>query len=255
MLLLAWTTTAHAGLDDDISKALGACARADFPLPTLSKDQRDLLAAGSVVKIVNKADDPNAASSAIGIAILDARRPDLWVAAQDEHASVDPSLVEFIVEEMGSDHMLWYGHIDLPRPITDRQWVVDSSNNHALGSACWEHRWRLIANGLAKVRPSVAAGERRVTLAQLEEAIYTPVNTGNWLMAPLPDGRTLVSYQATSVIGGSIPDWLVLQLTMSRLESVLRTVETRAHSWVPEHYRGGHHEVFGGDGKPLPTYP
>jgi hypothetical protein len=73
-------------------------------------------------------------------------------------------------------------------------------------------------------------------------------------MASLPDGRTLVSYQATSVIGGSIPDWLVLQLTMSRLDSVLRTLEQRAQSWIPTHYGAAHEPIYGGDGREIAHY-
>ena len=249
MVLLAWCShAADAGADDEISAALESCDGAVYPLPRLTAQQLTDLAAGQVVKIVHHAADPEAPSSAIGIAVLAAPREALWVSAQDIHEEVDPSMVEFVVRSLGGDHDLWYGHIDLPRPITDRQWVVESENNHALAPGCWEHHWALVNDGIALVRDTIESGTTKVTTAQLNEAIYTPVNRGNWLMAPLPDGRTVVSYQATSVIGGAIPDWLVLQLTMSRLDSVLRSLEHRAQSWVPGHYRGDHQAIYGGDG-------
>ncbi|MEQ1567573.1 MAG: hypothetical protein ABMA64_18165 [Myxococcota bacterium] len=251
---LLWTgSPALAGAaEDDIARAIASCSGARYPLPPLSADQRAQLARGEVVKIVHQADDPQAPSTATGIAVLDHDRPHLWLAAQDPHASVDESLVEFVIESLGPDHALWYGHMDLPRPITDRQWVVESTNNHGLGEACWEHRWKLVEGALDRVIPLVEAGGKRVTRAQLDEAIYTPVNQGNWLMAPLADGRTLISYQATSVVGGSIPDWLVLQLTMARLDSVFQSVSDRATSWVPGHYGPAHPPVYGGDGRPIP---
>lgn len=242
---------AFAGTADaEIGAALARCAPAVYPLPPITADQRARLLAGDVVKIVHHAADPQAPSTAVGMALLDGGRDALWIATQDPHATVDPSLVEFVVAQEGADRAIWYGHMDLPHPITDRQWVVASQNTHRLAAGgCWEHHWTLVADGLARVRPSVAAGQRPVTLDQLDGAIFTPVNHGNWLMSALADGRTLVAYQATSVIGGSIPDWLVLQLTMARLEAVLRDVEARARAWAPEHYGAAHAPVYGGDGE------
>lgn len=240
--------------EEEVASAIARCSGAVHPLPPLSADQRARLARGEVVKIVHHAAEPDAPSRAVGVALLAGGRDALWVATQDPHASVDPSLTEFIIEQRDADHALWYGHMDLPSPITDRQWVVESTNTHTLAArGCWEHRWALVADGLARVRPSVAAGERKITLEALDAAIFTPVNHGNWLMAPLTDGRTLVAYQATSVVGGSIPDWLVLKLTMVRLESILRDLEVRARDWAPTHYGAAHAPVYGGDGAPVAT--
>jgi hypothetical protein len=212
-----------------------------------------------VVRVLTRNPDPDGPSTAIGLALLDGRRDALWLGAQDPHTVVDPDLVEFVIEDKGTDHALWYGHIDLPRPIRDRQWVVESRNNHALaeasGGRCWEHEWKLVPDALDRVREHVArTHSTRITAAQIDDAIYTPVNHGGWMLATLPDGRTLVAYQATSVVGGAIPDWLVLQLTMSRLESVLREVETRAKTWAPAHYDESHAPVPGGDGRPIERF-
>lgn len=250
---------AHASVDDDIDTALDRCAGAIHPLPKLTADQRAELAAGEVVRIVHHS-DPEKPSTAIGIGLLAGGRDGLWIAAQDPHTQVDPSLTEFVVEHLGDDHALWYGHFDLPWPLKDRQWVVESRNTHPLasasGDACWEHTWQLVPEGMVRVRPFVERGEARgMTLEAIETAVVTPVNEGGWLMAPLPDGRVLVAYQATSVVGGAIPDGLVLQLTMARLESVMRALETRAQTWSPSHYAGGHAGVPGGDGAPIARFP
>lgn len=264
IFLLALPALGAPDLPSAIGTILERCSTASHPLPELSPDQIASLVGSQVVRIV-KHGDPKDPSTAVGIAILRGGRDALWIAAQDPHAQVDPSLDEFVVEWLGVDQALWYGHLDLPRPLRDRQWVVESGNNHGLarstGDVCWEHRWSLVDDGLPRARQMVAEGAApRVTLAQVDDAIYTPVNHGAWLMAPLSsvlpgDDRVLVAYQATSVVGGAIPDWLVLQLSMSRLESVLKDLEQRAGTWSRTHYRAGHEGVVGGAGKPIPLFP
>lgn len=243
----------------EVEHVLATCAGGLVePLPWLDDDQRARLVAGDVVRIVNRDADPDAPSSAVGLAVFHAARAAVWVAVQDPHATVDPALTEFVIEQKGPDHAIWYGYLDLPRPIHDRQWVVESTNNRPLATTagCWEHNWRLVPDGLDAARRFLAeGGSTAVTAAQLDQAIYTPVNHGHWLLVPLPGDRTLVAYQATSVIGGSIPDWLVLQLAMSRLESVLRSAEARAREWAPGHYRGDHPPLLGADGAALPGLP
>ena len=181
----------------------------------------------------------------------------LWIAAQDPHAVVDPSLHEFIVADLGPDHALWYGHMDLPRPLKDRQWVVESNNDHALATRtanrCWEHHWKLRADQLDVARAAVDAGkEPAVTGAMMDDAVLTPMNQGAWTLVALDPGHTLVAYQATTVVGGAIPDWLVAELARARLEEVLRSLEERARDWAPGHYVTGHAPLIGADGVPLP---
>jgi hypothetical protein len=247
---------ALASDEAEIQAALERCEGAVHPLPALTAQQRIDLAAGKVVRILRHG-DPEQPSTAVGLALLSSSRDALWIAAQDPHTQVDPALTEFVMRTIESDHALWYGYLDLPWPIKDRQWVVESRNTHTLAArsddGCWEHTWQLVPDGLEEARPLIGEGRARgVTLEHLEEAIFTPVNHGSWHMAPVSGGKVLVAYQATSVVGGAIPDSLVVQLTMSRLESVLRDLETRANEWARTHYTASHSSVLGGGGKPIP---
>jgi hypothetical protein len=231
----------------------GYDAAAVHRAPKLSDAQLQALIDGECVRVLAPNADPDGPSAATGMVLSSVPRGDLWVAAQDPHTVVDPDLVEFVVAEEGDDAAIWYGYWDLPRPVRDRHWVVRSYNNHALaratGNQAWEHAWTLVPDGLDQVKPMIEAGNAKgVGLEQLDEAVFTPVNNGSWFAVGVGD-RTLLGYQATSVVGGAVPDWLVARLAMARLESVLRGVETRATTWVVGHYKGGHGDVYGGDGK------
>ncbi len=228
-------------------------------IPKLDDRQTQDLLAGKVVRTLFQAPDPKDPSAVVAFVVSPVDRNALWIAAQDPHTQIDPGLTEEIMQSLGSDHAIWYGYWDLPRPIRDRQWVVESKNTHELARAMngkgWEHSWVLQSNGLADARPLIAAGSvGDITLDQLESAIFTPVNKGAWFMFELDDGQTLLGYQATSVVGGAVPTWLIEKLVMSRMESILRNLETRAKEWSPAHYCDDHAPVLGGDGEPIPKF-
>ncbi len=257
MLLLCSLLPALAADDADLVKVIADYnAHAVHRLPTLDAQQRAELLAGEAVRVLDKNDDPDLPSAAVGLIVTDRDRDALWIAAQDPHTQLDSDLTEAVIEPLGPDSAIWYGYMDLPRPVRDRQWVISSANNHRLATAtdgrCWEHLWKNVDDGLDRARPMVEAGEvGDITIEQLEHAIVTPVNHGSWTLCTLPGSEVLLSYQATSVVGGAIPDWLVVQLVMGRLEGALRTLETRATEWAPTHYAGAHAPVPGGDGVPL----
>lgn len=218
------------------------------PIPRPSDTDAARLAAGEVVRVVRHG-DPSEPSTAIGLAVLEGSLPTLWLAAQDPHTNVDPALTEFVLGDAPDGTVLWYGHLDLPAPITDRQWVVASADNRAAADVgCWEHHWRLAADELPRAREALAAGKAPALGPEVvDAAVTTPVNHGAWMLSAVDAEHTLVVYQATSVVGGAIPDWLVLKLTTARLESVLRNVETLGRDWVPEHYGPTHAPVRGPD--------
>ena len=242
----------------EVNEALAACFLEPIhKMPALTFDQRNDLVNLKVVRVLDRQE--TGPSGAVGVALLKASRNQLWIAAQDWHAELDAGLIEVIVERYEGDRMLWYGHLDLPSPLKDRQWVVESANNHRMAGLtrgrCWEHVWYLVPDGLLRVRPLVEAEEPNgVTVEMLDNAIFTPVNRGSWFMAPVNDEYVLVAYQATSVVAGFIPDWVVTQLAMSRLEDLLKNLERRALTWSAKHYVTDHPPVYGGDGKAIPTW-
>ena len=259
LLLPLLPAPARAQSIDALNRAIAACAQGPTnPLPGLTVEERQALIDGEVVRRVDR--QANQPSAAVGMALLKAPRDRLWIGAQDPHANVDPGLTEFIVEEIDRDRMLWYGHLDLPRPLKDRQWVVESGNNHRMarltGGACWEHLWALVPDGVGRIRDKVEANEPRgITTDHLDNAIVTPDNQGSWFMAPVDERHVFVAYYARSTVAGFIPDWVVTQLAMSRLEDLMRNLEKRALTWSAKHYVAGHAPVYGGDGEAMPTWP
>lgn len=260
MLLILTALLGHAATPQEIVEVVSDYNQhATLTIPVLDTDKATDLIAGEVVRVLFQADDPSEPSAAVAFALSAVKRDALWIAAQDPHTQVDPDLTELAFRELGDDHAVWYGHWDLPRPFRDRQWVVESQNTHSLAHAmhdrAWEHTWALIDTGLTEARPFVERGEvPGITTDHLDSAVFTPTNRGSWFMLELDDGQTLYGYQATSVVGGAIPTWLVTQVVMARLESVLRDLETRAKEWAPKHYRQEHQPVFGGDGTPIPRF-
>jgi len=73
------------------------------------------------------------------------------------------------------------------------------------------------------------------------------------LAVEVPGLGTLIGFQVSTVVGGVIPDVLVAQYSLFRMESILRTAEKRAAT-VHTHYRARHAAVPGGDGRPVPFF-
>jgi len=162
------------------------------------------------------------------------------------------------------DKLRWYGHIDLPWPLSNRHWVVDVWNNHELAQktndTCWEHPWKKVENGLSEVTPLIKNNALpSISLDDLEEAIYTPYNQGatatiSFKKDNINDG-TLIIYHATTVIGGDIPESLILQLSYAGLDKFLKDLEQRPAQTVSSHYTSGHKPIYSGAGVPLKLYP
>ena len=158
------------------------------------------------------------------------------------------------------DRARWYGIVDLPRPFSDRHYVVDVWNNHELAAAtdgrAWEHPWTLVPGGVASARSLVAEGKVPDTdLSMWESAVETPTNLGAWVAVELPDGGSLFAYHAATRVGGNIPEGMMLQYVKATLDATLRAVEKRARQTVPGHYTAGHAPVVGGDGSPVAPFP
>lgn len=257
LLLLPGALAAQSLSDDQLCETLEAFnLGAHFPLPALSEDDRSQLRAGEVVKrIVPQADGT---LQVAGIIIIQQPQRAVWLASQDPHFASPGEATELRMAMTG-DRASWYGFLDLPRPFADRHWVVDVWNNHALAASSnntlWEHPWTLDEDGISIARPHLEAGAvDGITWPMAEAALYTPINRGGWVFLALPDSSTLMSYHATSVVGGSIPDRLVAEFIRMGLEKLLRRAERIAAEVVPSHYTHGHEIVLGGDGQPVEFY-
>ena len=254
LLLLTLPALAQVALSEAISVFN---ATADFPLPVLTAAQETQLAAGEVVKMLERGNREDA-WRATGLLLADQPRDAIWLACQDPHFSFVDRATEKRLAKTG-DRSTWYAFLDLPRPMADRHWAVDVWNNHALATAtdgaAWEHAWRLNPDGEAMVRPLVEAGEvGAITTELLEEAIYTPVNNGAWVVIALSASQTLLAYHASTEVGGHIPERLVAEFTLSGMEKLLQRIEARATDGIQAHYTGDHAPLAGGDGVAIPRY-
>lgn len=260
-LLLALPLASSAGAPESVvSPAVARFNRAAvFPLPTLDPGQLADLEKGKVVKIIDRSGARDQPARAIALKLSSHSQPALWVASLDPHLTVDPDLTESRLDKADGKE-LWYGYYDLPYPFADRHWVIESWNNRALatatGGAAWEHAWKLAPHREAEALSAVRLGKvEGVEPEWVDSAVKTPHNHGAWLVLALEDGRSLLGYHATSTVGGSVPDWLVLQLVQSKLDALLKRVDDRCDELVPSHYTAVHPDLEGGDGLPLTWRP
>ncbi len=227
-------------------------AHARFPLPELSPAQLERLVAGKMVKIRQVSEEDGGPQRAVGLLRTAEPAAGLWLSTRDVHFTATPELIEVRLTPPGQWPSRWYQLLDLPRPFDDRQWVVDVADTHALSTAtggrAWEHAWTLSPDGPRIGAEAVAAGRvPGVDTDRGEDAIYTPVNHGAWLVIALPDGGSLLGYHVTSIIGGAVPDRLVADYALFTLGKVLHGVEERTRA-VIEHYDAAHEPIEGGDG-------
>ncbi|MCO4769857.1 MAG: hypothetical protein KDA24_07475 [Deltaproteobacteria bacterium] len=231
-------------------------AGARFPLPALTDAQLERLAAGKVLKVRQVSEDGDEPQRAIGLLRTAHPAAALWLSARDVHFTAVDELVEVKLTPPAQWPAVWYQLLDMPRPFSDRHWVVDVTDTHSLATAtggrCWEHAWVLSEHGPTVAADAVGAGRvPGIDSDRIEDAIYTPVNHGAWLVIDLGDGTSLLGYHVTSVIGGAIPDKLVADYTLFTLGKMLKGVAERVPT-VVDHYDAAHPPIEGGDGKALP---
>lgn len=252
-VVLVAASPAYADTDADLVAALTEFNRhAVYRIPMPSSEQRAALVSGEILKVIQTGEDAHGARRAVGLLLTPAGRDQMWVSCQDTHFVQSAAIQEARLGSV-SGHTLWYGFLDLPRPFSDRHWVVEVWNNEALAGAtenrAWEHAWRLVPGGVANAKDAVAAGKvKKTTVDMWEDAIETPINDGAWLAVALPDGRTLFGYHAATHVGGAIPENLMLQYVKATLDTTLRDIEKRARTGIASHYGVGHKGVEGGNG-------
>lgn len=259
---MAFVGLAHAAspppseLDTAMNQAFALCApHATHSPPKLDASDRARLRDGKVVQTLQRGqgDDP---SAALGVVLAKASVSEAWIACQGPHASPGEN-PEFLVQALPDHQAIWYGYVPLPWPLRDRQYVVRSRANVSMAKAtkdrCWEHAWWEYPEGLDTVRPMVSKSPiEGITPSHLDDAVFTSWNRGSWLVAAVDDDHVLVMFQASLVVDGSIPDWIVPRITASRLGSMLTRVKDRAQHWASLHYDSAHAPFVGGNGEVIP---
>lgn len=255
-LMLAWIGPALAVDEQTINSTIDEFnSHSVFDIPTLSDAQRSQLANGSVVRLLNPVRGGN--YQVVGLLAIPLPQQQVWVAGQDPHfASTAATEHRMSIE---GDRATWYGFLDLPMGFSDRHWVVDVWNNHAMASATnnrmWEHPWRLNEQDLPQARTAVNNGQvGGLTVEAFDRAIFTPNNEGALAFVELSPNETLLIYHATSAVGGNVPERLMAEFAKATLEGYLRKIEKNAMDVVPGHYTAGHGTIPGGDGAPVPLF-
>lgn len=223
-------------------------------VPVLTPAQHTKLGRGEVVALY-RSPGPSQPCGALGLVVLAQPRVELWLAARDDHGEAMADLTTHLIVRDHDDEVS-YGHLRLPWPLEARRWQVRARDNRnlaaATGGRAWERHWDLEPGCAARV--VVQRGEiSGVSLEDYDRAVAVATNHGAWIAVELDSRHTLLGFSVSTQVGGFIPDELVAQYSVLRMDAILRGVEARAHQ-VHQHYVTGHALVRGGDGVVLPTY-
>jgi hypothetical protein len=251
-------------LATEVASAFGLYNRySATQLPTLTSEQFKDLLKGKVVKIRRGHTTPppglpagERAERVYGMMIFEQPRANVWIAAMDPHYVTLSILKELRLASDSDGGCVWYQHLKLPWPISDRHWTIALGRTPALtdstGGVVWEQRWRLADNGLQLGLEAVTAGRvPGLTLEVAQKSVYTPVNEGSWTAFTLSEDRTLLVYYVSSSVGGSISDDIVADFATATLDKLFKVLTERGAT-IASHYIEGHEPLFGGDGKPIP---
>lgn len=231
---------------------------AHAPLPVPGPKQRARLREGKLVKMRLPSTEGGPVG-AMALVVADLPLEEVWVGTADaDMDDGDNELLSLDLPTRGDEVFRWYGYLDLPAPIADRHFLIRTSVDEALhaqtAGRIWARHWTIEADGLEVVRPLVAQGRiEGLSPEAFAEAIWVPHNTGTWLFARLPEGRTLLGYQATASLGGSFPDGLVNRTIYWGLDRLMEEILGQARR-ARGHYRAGHDPLPGGDGGPLAPF-
>lgn len=228
-----------------------------MPLAPLSASQHEALARGEVVTRLEKR--PDGHHRAVGIAVVEAPQAAMWLATQDPHFTGGDDAIEAKVEKK-PHRGVWYGMLDVPRPFSDRHWVIESWDEvelaHKTGGVVWEHPWRLRPGETGRVRGQVERGEvAGLSLEMFDEAIETPMNEGALVFLKLSDTESVYAYHVTTDVGGAVPERVVAGFVRRTMTEHIEHLRARAREVIPGHYRGEHAPVLHFSGGTVPLYP
>jgi len=209
------------------------------PLPRLDKGQQKALRAGQVVAIYRPKKSGHHAGS-IGLLLTPLSLGQLWIALRDQKQGAMASLLEHRQRQAGRDDVEWlYQYLRLPWPFGARHWMLKAYNNVDLArqshNKVWERRWSLAPDGKKIAKSWVNKNlVKHIKKSDFDNAIYTPHNRGAWFIVELNKSKRLLGFQVSTVAGGAIPDRLVAQYAVMRMDEILREIELRAKKMAPQ---------------------
>lgn len=178
----------------------------------------------------------------LGMIWVDADLDTTWLAVQDAHASLTEGLIDEDLPGSTMEKRILFQSLDMPWPLSTRQWVILVVNNRPLreatGGAFWERSWDL--------------SDQRGAKAEQDNAVWLDVNEGGWFFAEA-GGGTLLGYHARTVVGGIVPDEMVTRWSFGRLRGMLRDIAERT-TWVRTHYVGDHELILRPGGTPIKVF-
>jgi hypothetical protein len=215
-----------------------------LPPPPLEGDVWDNLATTGQARLRSGAE----VQQVVGLGIFPAPQAQVWLALTDDRPSeAIAGLTEIALRGAWTSPKLLYGHLDLPWPFQDRQWVIELRNNTALAqsSGVWERHWSPKPEALELARPTMGAA--------LDSALLTPENEGNWILLALSPTQTLGIYQTRVSMGGVVPDSAVDAWAASSLKEVFDKYTRNALN-MPAHYGPGCSVQKGANDVPIPCF-
>ena len=121
-----------------------------YDVPKLNLDQLSQLQTGQLVTIIDGGNGDNQPKRGIAYKLLEPGMTELWLACQDDHFSLKEGTQFIALKQLSVDRFYWYTYIEMPVPLKDRHWVVDSWNNHKMAQQSsdrmWEHPWELVTD-------------------------------------------------------------------------------------------------------------
>lgn len=235
----AWAAPTAADLQaswDALRPALDAHARYPFHF---SRKEWDVVAAG---KVTRRRERLEGTDRVLGMVWIDAAPDTVWIALQDPHVLLTEGLVEEDLPGSTMERRFLFQSLDMPWPLSTRQWVILVENNQPLrdatAGAFWERTWDL--------------SDRRGAVAEQDKAVWLEMNEGGWYLVRA-GGGTLLGYHARTVVGGIVPDDMVTRWSFGRLRSMLEGIAERT-VWARDHYVGDHVPIPRPGGAPIATF-
>ena len=242
-----------------ISDAIGIYnAHKELRLPLPDQTELSRLVDGEVVTIRERIPLTDTSGETrdrhrfVGYRVVENPRLLVWLAALDTGVNHSRRTVEHHVSGDGKGGAVWYQHIELPWPVRDRHWVIETRKDVQLSrdsnALIWEHAWALKIDGRPMATQLLQNGDVPGLDARDDRrAIYLPLNRGAWTMFALDDRRTLVATHLSTVLAGWIPDSWVAGFVSRQYKGILGGLAERSAN-IAENF-STEIPVFTGEGR------